>query len=184
MKRKPDEPDDQPDLFTANAEKVRARTMERAIRLLAAKPRSVRELRERLLEKQWTSEAAVDQVIEKLKGYKYLDDEQFARDLAMSKLRQRPQGRRRLEHTIAQKKLDKDTLTGALDEAFERMPEGELIDRAIEKRLRAKGRPGTREETKKFFDYLLRQGFDYGLIRDRMAGLAKLPADDDPDDAC
>src|SRR5476651_1111581 len=60
----------------------RERTMNRAVKLLAAKPRSVRELRERLLEKLWTNENIVDDVIEKLKEYKYLDDEQYARDLA------------------------------------------------------------------------------------------------------
>ena len=41
----------------------RERTMNRAVKLLAAKPRSVRELRERLLEKSWTNEAIVDGVL-------------------------------------------------------------------------------------------------------------------------
>src|SRR5438270_10867551 len=35
-------------------EKARTRTLQRAVKLLAAKPRSVEELRERLLEKEWT----------------------------------------------------------------------------------------------------------------------------------
>ena len=44
--------------------------MNRAVKLLAAKPRSIRELRERLLEKLWTNDEIVDRVIEKLKEYK------------------------------------------------------------------------------------------------------------------
>ena len=75
-------------------------TMNRAVKLLAAKPRSVRELRDRLLEKLWTNDEIVDAVLEKLKEYKYLDDEQYARDLAVSKLRQKPQGKRRLQQTM------------------------------------------------------------------------------------
>lgn len=152
--------------------------MNRAVKLLAAKPRSIGELRERLLEKLWTDEAIVDAVIEKLKEYKYLDDEQFARDLAVSKLRQKPQGKRRLQQSMSQKKIDKETVATAIAEAFEKMPEDELIDQAIAKRLRLKGNPETRDDTKKFYDHLLRQGFGYDLIREKMSGIAGRSFDD------
>ncbi|MBP7475752.1 MAG: hypothetical protein KA810_10880, partial [Pyrinomonadaceae bacterium] len=59
------------DRKVSDVERSRERTMNRAVKLLAAKPRSVRELRERLLEKLWTNEEIVDRVIEKLKEYKY-----------------------------------------------------------------------------------------------------------------
>ncbi len=153
-------------------ERSRERTMNRAIRLLAAKPRSVRELRDRLLEKMWTDEAIVDAVIEKLTEYKYLDDEQFARDVAVSKLRQSPQGKRRLQMTMSRKKLDKETVDAAIATAYNEMPEDDLIDIAIQKRLRTKGKPETREDAKKFYDHLLRRGFGYDLIRTKMSGLA------------
>ncbi|MEO7660061.1 MAG: regulatory protein RecX [Pyrinomonadaceae bacterium] len=155
-----------------DVERSRERTMNRAVKLLAAKPRSVRELRERLLEKLWTNEAIVDEVIEKLKEYKYLDDEQYARDLAVSKLRQKPQGKRRLQQTMAQKKLDKETAAAAVSEAFDKYPETDLIEIAIAKRLRIKGKPETRDDTKKFYDHLMRQGFGYDLIREKMTALA------------
>lgn len=148
-----------------DAVRSRERTMNRAVKLLAAKPRSVAELRERLLEKLWTNDEIVDAVIEKLKEYKYLDDNQFARDLALSKLRQKPQGKRKLQQSLSRKKLDRETLDSALDAAFEKMPEADLIDLAIEKRIRLKGKPQTREETKKFYDFLMRQGFAFELIR-------------------
>ncbi len=146
--------------------------MNRAVKLLAAKPRSVTELRERLLEKLWTDQEIVDVVIEKLKDYKYLDDEQFARDAALSKLRQKPQGRMKLQQSMSRKKLDREIVDSAITEAFEKLPEADLIDVAIEKRLRLKGKPGTREDQKKFYDFLMRQGFAYGLIRDKMQALA------------
>lgn len=160
-----------------DVDRAHTRTMNRAVKLLAAKPRSVRELRERLLEKAWTNGEIVDAVLEKLKGYKYLDDEQFARDAALSRLRQRPQGKRRLEQTMSRKKLDSDVVKTAIREALEKVPEEEMIDAAIEKRLRLKGRPETREDTKKFYDYLMRQGFGYDLIRDKLSALTRL--DDD-----
>jgi regulatory protein len=162
------------DRIIADVEKARERTMNRAVKLLAAKPRSVGELRERLLEKNWTNEAIVDRVIAKLEEYKYLDDQQFAADLASSRLRQRPQGKRKLLQSMSRKKLSKENVDAAIKSAFEKLPETELIDKAIEKRLRLKGKPETLEDKKKFFDHLLRQGFDYGLIRDRMNDVAKI----------
>src|ERR1044072_4410537 len=67
-----------------DAEKARERTLQRAVKLLAAKPRSIEELRERLLEKNWADEAAADYALAKLKEYGYLDDERFAFGFASS----------------------------------------------------------------------------------------------------
>lgn len=168
------------DRVIRDAARSRERTMNRAVKLLAAKPRSVKELRGRLLEKVWTNEEIVDAVIAKLSEYEYLDDERFARDAAAAKLRQKPQGRRRLEQAMSRKQLDRETLTAAIDAAFEKHPESELIDLAIEKRLRIKGRPETREDLKKFYDHLMRQGFGYGLIREKLSQLPDAPpAEDD-----
>ena len=173
------QPVDEEKRVVKDAPRSRERTMNRAVRLLAAKPRSVGELRQRLLEKLWTNDEIVDAVIEKLKEYKYLDDEQFARDLAVSKLRQKPQGKRRLQQTMSQKKLDKELVDTAITEAFEKLPEADLIDLAIEKRLRLKGRPETRQDTKKFYDHLLRQGFSFDLIREKMSSLPRSATDFD-----
>ena len=158
--------------------RARERTMNRAVKLLAAKPRSVGELRERLLEKNWTNDEIVSGVLEKLKEYGYLDDAKYAADLALSKLRQKPQGKRRLQQAMSRKKLDRETLDAAIDTAFTKMPENQLIDLAIEKRLRVKGKPGTREDTKKFYDHLLRQGFSFDLVRQKMSVLAKFDDDE------
>lgn len=179
MWRKRNKQIDETDRVVKDHVRARERTMNRAVKLLAAKPRSVLELRERLLEKLWTDENIVDEVIEKLKEYKYLDDEQFARDFAMSKLRQKPIGKRRLQQTLSHKKLDKETVEAAIENALETLPENELIGLAIEKRLRLKGKPETREDMKKFYDHLLRQGFSYDLIREKMADIGKNQTDED-----
>jgi len=179
MWRKRNRPVDDTERVIANPEKARERTMNRAVTLLAAKPRSVAELRERLLEKSWTNSEIVDAVLEKLSEYKYLDDRQYAADLAVSKLRQRPQGRRRLKQTLSQKKLDKDIVDEAISSAFEKLPEAELIDQAIEKQIRLKGKPKTREDVKKFYDHLLRRGFSYDLVANRMRDLGKYDLGDE-----
>ncbi|HEX8293697.1 MAG TPA: regulatory protein RecX [Pyrinomonadaceae bacterium] len=147
-----------------DAEKARERTMQRAVKLLAAKPRSVEELRERLLEKQWTDEAAADYALAKLKEHGYLDDERFAFGFASYRVRQKPVGRQRLARDLQTKKVSKETADAALELVYQETPEEELVARAIEKRVRLRGRPTTRQETKSLYDHLQRLGFSYDLI--------------------
>jgi regulatory protein len=148
-----------------NPEKARQKTFDRAVNLLTYKPRSIKELRERLLEKAWTTPEIVDAVLEK---YNYLNDEQFAKSFAASQIRQKPIGKRVLKQKLAMKKLDKETVEEALEKVLEETPEEEIIERAVQKRLRLKGKPETREDAKKFYDYLLRQGFSYDLVSNKM----------------
>ena len=142
--------------------------MQRAVKLLAAKPRSVEELRERLLEKEWTNEEVVEGVLQKLGEYGYLNDERYAFGYASYRVRQKPVGRQRLQRDLQLKKVSRETATEALDLVFQETPEEELIDRAIAKRTRLRGRPTTRAEVKSLFDHLLRQGFSYELVSNKV----------------
>jgi len=140
------------------------KTMQRAFRLLSYKPRSKAELRGRLLEKAWAVGEIVDAVIARLEELGYLDDEQLAQALASSRLERRPLGRSRLRQDLERRKLPAETVENALEQAFTEQNEEELIERAIAKRLRIKGPPTTREESKKLFDYLVRRGFNIDLV--------------------
>jgi regulatory protein len=159
-------------------EKARRRVFERAGKLLAAKQRSVAELRERLLEVQGATDAIVDTVIDRLRGYGYLDDARFAHSYASLRVQQRPIGRQRLQRDLWLKKIDKATADAALDQVFEARPESEMIDRAIEKRIRLRGKPKTRAEAKKLFDHLLRQGFAFELVSEKVRAVSKGDLDD------
>lgn len=145
-------------------ERARERTLQRAVKLLAARPRSIEELRERLLEKDWTDEAAADYALARLKEYGYLNDERFAFGFASYRVRQKPVGRQRLARDLKNRKVSRETADAALDLVFAETSEDELIERAIEKRIRLRGRPATRQETKSLYDYLQRRGFSYDLI--------------------
>jgi regulatory protein len=162
-----------------DAEKARARTLQRAVKLLAAKPRSMQELRERLLEKQWTDEEAADYALSKLKEYGYLDDERFAFGFASYRVKQKPVGRQRLARDLQTKKVSKETADAALELVYQETPEEELITRAIEKRIRLRGRPTTRQETKSLYDHLLRLGFSYDLIIRKVRAAAEADLDED-----
>ena len=131
------------------------------------------ELRERLLEGRGATKSAVESVIARLLEYGYLDDARFAQSYASLRVQERPIGRRRLQRDLWLKKVDKATADTALDLVFETKPEDELIDRAIEKRIHLRGHPGTRAEAKKLFDHLLRQGFAFDLVSEKVRALNK-----------
>jgi len=135
-------------------------------------------LRERLLEGRGATEAIVDSVVERLREYGYLDDARYAHSYASLRVQQRPIGRQRLQRDLWLKKIDKQTADTALDQVFADTPETEMIDRAIAKRVRLRGKPTNRAEAKKLFDHLLRQGFAFELVSEKVRAVAKSDTDD------
>ncbi|HKR61882.1 MAG TPA: regulatory protein RecX [Pyrinomonadaceae bacterium] len=170
--------DENPRASNLTPDERRQKIFARAGKLLAAKPRSVAELRERLLQGRHANVAAVDEVIARLSEYGYLDDERFAVTFASSKVRQKPMGRRRLERDLSLKKVDRAVASEALDAVYAETSEEQLIDLAIEKRLRLRGRPKTRDEAKSLFDHLLRQGFPFELVSDRVRATSRADLDE------
>jgi regulatory protein len=174
---KPKAPGEDSPASRLTPDEVRARAFQRAVKLLAAKPRSIAELRERLAER-CPSKTVIETVIARLREYGYLDDERYALGYASSKVRQQPIGRRRLELSLDRKKVDRAVADEALDQVFAETPEEELLDRALEKRVRLRGRPKTRAEAKSLFDHLLRQGFPFELVSQKVRAVSKANLDD------
>jgi len=158
---------------------LRRKTFERAIKLLTARPRSVGELRERLLKLKDTNEDVVEAVIARLREYGYLDDERFAFSYASYRVKQKPVGRRRLEQDLKFKKVDSQVASEALDTVFCETPEEQLIDEAIAKRLRIRGKPKNRLEAKNLFEHLVRQGFEFELVRKSVRSLTRHYTDEE-----
>lgn len=163
---------------TLTPEQSRRRTFARAIKLISAKPRSIAELRERLMQARSARKADVEAAIDRLKEYGYLDDERFAVSFASLRVRQKPIGRRRLERDLQLKQVDKNVAEEALNQVFEETSEAELIDRAIEKRIRLRGRPADRAEAKSLFDHLLRQGFPFELVMEKVRNASRAELDE------
>ena len=155
-------------------DEIRRRIFQRAVKLLAAKARSIAELRERLLEGRGADDEVVETVISRLREYGYLDDEHFAVSYASLRVKQRPIGRRRLERDLTMKKIDRSVAEEALEKVYTETPEEDLIDRAIEKRIRLRGRPTNRAEAKSLFDHLLRQGFPFEMVSEKVRAATKV----------
>ncbi len=165
-------------VISKTPEQIRSRTFQRAAKLLAAKPRSIAELRERLLERQGVTDQLVDEVIARLKEYGYLDDERFALSYASLKVKQQPIGRRRLQQNLKMKQVPNQVANEALDLVYAETSEEELINRAIEKRIRLRGQPRTLLEAKNLFDHLLRRGFASELVSEKVRRISKTELDE------
>src|ERR1700687_2232535 len=106
--------------------------------MLAARPRSERQLRDKLLARPGFSPLEVDECIGRLKELGYLDDRRFAEDYASYRIANRPIGRSRLARELAARKVYRDAIQGALDTVVDDEGQEALLDRAIEKRIRTR----------------------------------------------
>lgn len=162
-----------------STDELRQRTFNRAVKLLTIKPRSEAELRERLLRDKNTNEAVVEKVIARLREYGYVNDERFAYSYAALKVKQRPLGRRRLQRDLKLKKVAGSVADEALELVYAETPEEQLLDAAIEKRIRLRGRPSNRLEAKSLFDHLLRQGFPFDLVSEKVRSVVRAEIDEE-----
>lgn len=140
------------------------RVMAAALKILAARPCSEADLRERLIARRGKDPKLVEECIERLKELGYVNDDLFARSYASYRVSLKPLGRSRLARELAVKKVPRDCIEQALDLVFEDNAEDTLIDRAIARRLRTHGRPVDRAASKRMFGHLARLGFEYDLI--------------------
>lgn len=161
----------EPKKRTHSPERMREKVMATALKILAARPRSEKQLRERLLARSWVEAEAVDHCIARLKEMGYVDDNLFAYSYASSRVSMRPVGRSRVARELAGKKVPREAIEQALNDVFDEVGEEALIDRAIEKRIRTHGRPVDRGSARRMFEHLSRLGFQYSMIIRKLRAL-------------
>ena len=100
-----------------------------------------------------------DEILSKLKEYKYIDDESFARSFVSSRLRNKPRGKSVLISELISKGVSKDIAQSVCDDEI-----GDEIDtlrKAFDKKYRGKSFD---IKDQKMVNYLLRKGFNWDLI--------------------
>lgn len=139
-----------------------AKAIDAAIRLLTSRPRSVREIRDRLRRKEY-DDVTIEHVIERLREWRYIDDEAFARYWVENRESNRPRGRRLLEQELRLKGIERQTVSTAIEEAGIDESAGAL---AI---ARAKLRSYQGEETpvarRRLGAFLARRGYGYDVVK-------------------
>ena len=137
-----------------------ARATSAAVAFLGYRPRSEKEVRDRLRQKGYATEA-VDQAVAKVAGWGYLDDANFARLWVDGRSGSR--GRRLLEQELRHKGVERETAREALDEAA--LDELGAALEAGRKRLRQIGGADPAASRRRLGAYLVRRGYGYDTVR-------------------
>lgn len=110
------------------------------------------------LDIEW--EKLFNMIVEKLKKYKYIDDENFARLFVSSRLKNKPRGKSVLIGELLSKGVSKDIAELVCNEEI--LDEYELLKTAFEKKYRGKKFD---YKDSKMVNFLLRKGFSWDLIQ-------------------
>jgi regulatory protein len=130
------------------------RAYTRALRYIGVRPRSIRETRDYL--KRLDLEG-IDEAIERLEAVGLLDDRAFAEAWVRERMTLKPKSAFALKGELMQKGVS----VQIIDEVLEGSDEEEAIKLVIKKKQR-----GSRFiDKQKLTGYLLRQGFDYDLVK-------------------
>ncbi len=135
-----------------------------AYRLLTYRPRSRKELEEKLREREFP-EDIVGFVIDQCARLGYIDDARFAEQWARSRLRLRGFGSRRIEQELRGKGIDREIVREAIAEAVPAEEEQEAAKKAAEKKLRTMRSVEPQARLRRLAGFLERKGFSSEIIR-------------------
>jgi regulatory protein len=138
------------------------RATESALGLLAHRPRSVREITDRLRRKGY-EQVTIDRAIEKLEGWGYIDDTEFARFWVENRASHKPRGHRLLEQELRQKGVDRELVKEVIAEA--EIDEGTAALDLARAKLPSYKHDDPQTARRKLVGYLQRRGFDYDVIK-------------------
>ncbi len=150
-----------------------------ALRMLARRELSEKELRDRLTDRGHPADE-INRVVEHLLETKELDDARVARAYARTASAVKGRGRLRVMRELGTMGIAKDVASEALAEVFADVDERALIAKALQKKMRGRSRIANTAEHARLYQFLMRQGFTPAGIA---AALRKLGGRSDPDEA-
>jgi regulatory protein len=133
------------------------------LHLLGRRELSVKQLRDRLLEREHSREDA-DRAIDLLLENRALDDARVAAAYVRTALKVKGRGRLRIQRELQVMGIAKEVAAVALAEAFGEVDERALIAKALSRKLRGNQKIATPAEYARVFQYLMRQGFSPATV--------------------
>jgi len=147
------------------------------LRLLAASPKSAKELRKKLADKGFSG-GSIDQALTDLTAQGILDDAIYARDLMTRLTLGKCVGRHKIAFEFKRHGISKKIS----NELLETLSSEDEAERALEQaRSRWAGWSGldTQKRKKRLYDFLVRKGYEFRIIQDILQKLSKEPVDDE-----
>jgi regulatory protein len=141
-------------------------TYDRALSLLAFRSRSARELRRRLVQKGEVAER-VDRTIERLTTAGLLDDAEYARQVARSKLLGQGASKRRLAQELFKRGVAREVADEAIGDVIEdeSVDEQTVVEGLVRKKLRSLSDEDPVARRRRLYGFLARRGYSSDVIR-------------------
>ena len=149
-----------------------SRATEAALVFLGYRPRSEKEVRDRLRRGGYEQDA-IEHAIARLHEWRYLDDADFARRWVENRTAHRPRGRRLLQQELRHKGIDGEIARDAIDDA--ELDETGAAEALARRRLPSYAGDEPAAIRRRLSAYLARRGYGYDVIRvalDRALGEA------------
>ncbi|MBI2035038.1 MAG: regulatory protein RecX [Candidatus Levybacteria bacterium] len=143
----------------------------RALRFLSYRQRSEKEVSDHLLNKFPRSKRTavdpqiVDNVIVKLKGLGFINDEEFGRMWIESRNRSKPRSKRLLRLELKQKGITEEIIDRLTTDGQRQSTDLELARKIVSKKISKLGNLDKQKIYKKLGGMLARRGFDWETIK-------------------
>jgi regulatory protein len=157
-------------LFADTPDPEEEKLFQMAVRYLAVRPRSVREMRLYLAKKK-QDKKMISRIIGRLNRCRYLDDEAFARIFIENRKRNNPKSRFALTHELKQKGVS----TRIIDDLLTDHDDVETACLALKARFRQWRHLDQETRRKKAVNYLRYRGFEYEAIQAAWERISKGP---------
>lgn len=133
-----------------------------ALRYLAIRPRSIKEIRDYLLRKDF-SEDDIHSAVAKLTEHNYLNDHDFALLWVQNRMRLNPKSITILRAELLKKGISKDISSSVLAT----ISQSDQLESVI-KIIDSKAHQSRYQQKQKIIEYLARKGYGYGLIKEAL----------------
>ena len=130
-----------------------------ALRMLARRELSEAQIRQRLARREHDNDR-ISSAIERLKEERAIDDERVAAAIARTETSVKKRGRLRVRRSIESAGIAADIARRAVEQAFEDLDGGDLLERSLARRLRGGRLIEDDREFQRLYRYLVMQGFE------------------------
>ncbi len=145
---------------------IKTKARETVFNYIGFKARTEKEVRKKLSDKEY-SEDIIDETVEFIKGYGYINDEQYAKDFISEKLNYKGWGISRIKYELSMKGIGNDIVSIILEENDFTEDEITKACEVLRTKIRYKDVDNLdQKEKKKLYDFLLRRGYSYSIVKD------------------
>jgi len=136
--------------------------IEYALKLVSRKRYTQKEIEKKLKGKVFATGDDIEKVIARLKEYKYLNDDEYAKDFIENRARFSPRGKRLMAFELRKKGVSKEIANKAISES--EIDELDLAKQILKRRQRVLNKLPEQKRKEKIFMILASKGFNFDTI--------------------